>query len=76
MLGLETGQKDLYHDLLERLVTKDHVYRKLNRLLDFEELLEPLQALYSHRGKPGEPVERGFKALPDDDFKYFSNFIA
>jgi len=63
MLALETGQKDFYQDLLERLVPGDHIYRKLEKLLDFSELLKPLHELYSHRGKPGEPLERGFKAL-------------
>jgi len=63
MLALEDGQKDFYHQLLERLVPEDHVYRKLNGLLDFKELLKPLHPLYSHTGKPSEPLERGFKAL-------------
>jgi len=49
MLALENGQKDLYHQLLERLVPADHVYRKLDRLLDFKELLVPLHELYSNR---------------------------
>jgi len=54
MLALENGQKDFYHQLLERLVPEDHVYRKLERLLDFKERLKSLHDLYSHTGRPSE----------------------
>ncbi len=63
MLRLESGQTDLYHNLLERLVSKKHVYRKLKALIQFSVLLRPLHDLYSDTGKPGEALESGFKAL-------------
>lgn len=63
MLKLESGQRDLHHKLLERLVSKKHQYRKLKALIDFSALLTPLHELYSEIGKPGEALESGFKAL-------------
>lgn len=63
MLKLENGQRDLYHKLLERLVSAKHSYRKLKGLINFSELLKPVHALYADTGKPSQALESGFKAL-------------
>lgn len=63
MLRHQDNQLDFHDELLNDLVSLDHVYRKLKRLINFEKLLSPLASLYSDKGKPSEPVERGFKCL-------------
>lgn len=49
--------------MLERIVPRDHIYRRLRALVDFEELLKPYESLYSKMGCPSEPLTRGFKGL-------------
>lgn len=63
MLKKETKQIDYFDEVLERMVKKDHTYRKLLDLVDFDELLLPFEKLYSHLGSPSEPLTRGFKCL-------------
>ncbi len=63
MLRHEDQQIEFYDALLEKLVTSDHSYRKLKKLIDFPKLLISLQELYSKQGAPSEPIEQGFKAL-------------
>ena len=63
MLAHEDQQIEFYDELLEKLVISDHTYRKLKKLIDFVPLLAPLKELYSRKGAPSEPIERGFKAL-------------
>ena len=40
-----------------------HAYRKLNRLINFDEIALTLQKTYSHLGQPGIPAVRGLKAM-------------
>lgn len=50
-------------EIFEKLVKKDHAFRKLNLVVNFEELIIPYRDLYSSIGKEGIDVVKGFKAL-------------
>lgn len=50
-------------EIIDRVVGENHAYRKLNKLINFEEMVKPLELLYSHLGQPGIPAVRGFKAM-------------
>jgi len=50
-------------EIFEKLVKPDNVFRKLNELIDFEELIAPYRNLYSDTGTQGIDVIKGFKAL-------------
>jgi len=50
-------------EMLEKLVKEDHAFRKLNEVIDFEDLVSPYRKLYSDTGKKGVDVIKGFKAL-------------
>lgn len=63
MIAHEDKQKDFYDGILEKMVSKDHAYRKIKKSVDFEKLVKPLEKLYSKNGTKGEPIERGFKCL-------------
>lgn len=51
------------NQIFNSAVGLDHAYRKLNKLIDFEELTAPLQKLYSPLGQHGVPVVNGVKAM-------------
>lgn len=59
--------------LYDQLVDKDHTYRRLNELLDFEALVEPLRELYSTLGTKGIDIEKGFRALVVQFWEGFSD---
>jgi IS5 family transposase len=67
----EDGQLDFHDELLESLVSKNHPYRKIKKLVNFEKLCKPLSEQYSKTGTPSEPIERGFKCLL---IQYWENF--
>ncbi len=50
-------------EIIEKLVKEDHVFRKLNKVVDFEEILFPYYKLYSDIGAEGIDVVKGFKSL-------------
>lgn len=50
-------------DIFDTIVEKDHAFRKLDKVLDFSELIYPLRSLYSNTGAEGIAIEKGFKAL-------------
>ncbi len=50
-------------EIIEKLVKEDHVFRKLNEVVDFEEILSPYYKLYSNIGVEGINVVKGFKSL-------------
>lgn len=50
-------------EIIERIVKKDHAFRKLKKLIDFEKLIAPYRKLYSDTGTEGLDVVKGFKAL-------------
>jgi 5'(3')-deoxyribonucleotidase len=43
-------------ELIEKIVKEDHVFRKLNKIIGFEELFTPLRKLYSTTGAEGIDV--------------------
>ena len=49
--------------LLTSVIPPDHAYRKLNRLINFDEIAGSLEKTYSHLGQKGIPAIRGLKAL-------------
>lgn len=48
---------------VDELVSQDHPYRHLLRIIPFETLCAPFQAKYSKNGRAGYPAETIFKAL-------------
>lgn len=50
-------------DLMEKMVRKEHTYRKLTEVLPVKELVEPFRKLYSDKGAKGIDVEKGFMAI-------------
>lgn len=50
-------------DILEKMVKKDHAFRKLNDLLNLDSLVSPYRNLYSTTGAQGIDIEKGFKSL-------------
>lgn len=50
-------------ELIEKMVNKDHAFRKLDSVVNFEELISPYRELYSSIGAEGVDVIKGFKAL-------------
>lgn len=50
-------------ELIEKMVSADHAFRKLNNVIDFETLISPYRELYSSIGAEGVDVIKGFKAL-------------
>ena len=50
-------------ELIEKMVSEKHAFRKLNNVVDFEELISPYRELYSSIGAEGIDVIKGFKAL-------------
>lgn len=50
-------------EIIEKLVRKEHVFRKLKEVIDFEETLAPYYKLYSDIGAEGIDVVKGFKTL-------------
>ena len=47
MFTNESLQLDFHSELLEDLVPKDHAYRKLLKLVDFESLAKAIKSIYS-----------------------------
>lgn len=50
-------------EIIEKIVDEEHAFRKLDKIIDFEELFIPLQDLYSDTGAEGIDVVKGAKAL-------------
>ena len=64
MFSNESFQLDFHSELLENLVPKDHAYRKLLKLVDFESLAKGIKSIYSsNSGKKAYPVESALKML-------------
>lgn len=49
--------------IFDQVVEKEHPFRKINNLVNFNELAEPLRYLYSHLGQSGIDIEKGVKSL-------------
>lgn len=64
MLNQESGQRNIYSQLLEQLVRDDHPYRKVLEVVNFESFCKCLHDCYSQdSGVYGYPIETGFKCL-------------
>lgn len=51
-------------EIFDAIVASDHPFRKLNKVIDFEELVAPLrEECYSDLGVSGIDIAKGFKAL-------------
>lgn len=50
-------------ELFNMIVDAKHPFRKINEIIDFSALAEPMRACYSTLGDKGIDVERGIKAL-------------
>lgn len=50
-------------EILEQLIDEEHVFRKLNKVINFEKILKPYKKLYSPIGTKGIDINKGFKAL-------------
>ncbi len=61
---MSTAQRKTFEEeLFTSVISSDHAYRKLNRLINFDKIAADLQKTYSHLGQPGIPAVRGLKAL-------------
>jgi transposase, IS5 family len=56
-------QMKLFTPEPEDFVSKDHIYRKILKSVNFEKLCKPLEKLYSDKGRNGYRVSSGFKCL-------------
>lgn len=50
-------------EFFDTLVASDNAFRKLKKLINFNQLVKPLRKLYSDLGSTGVDIEKGFKAL-------------
>ncbi len=50
-------------EIMEKMVSPEHVFRQLNQIIDFEKLISPYRGLYSNEGAVGLDVIKGFKCL-------------
>ena len=50
-------------EVFDRIIEANHPFRKLNEIVNFEQLVAPLRKLYSETGAVGIDVEKGLKAL-------------
>ncbi len=53
----------MYIPNLEELISEDHKYRRLLKIVNFEELTSGLKLSYSETGRAGYPVTTAFKCL-------------
>lgn len=50
-------------EILEKMVKEDNVFRKINDLVNFYEIVSPYYTLYSDMGAQGLDIVKGFKCL-------------
>ena len=64
-MALKSGEKQMSMIIpnVEELVSEDHPYKKLLRVVDWSELARPLRNLYSKIGRRGYAVEQGLECL-------------
>lgn len=60
-------------EIIEKLVREDHAFRKLNRVVNFEEVIAPYRRLYSSIGAEGIDIIKGFKALLTQFWENYSD---
>ena len=57
--------------IIKQIVDEWHVFRKLDEIINFEELFTPLQKLYSTTGTEGIDVINGEEKLNNANVKNF-----
>jgi transposase, IS5 family len=50
-------------EILETIISENHVFRKLEKLVNWNQITKPLRKLYSESGTTGLDVTKGVKAL-------------
>ena len=50
-------------EILEKLVKEDNVFRKIDKLINFYDIVSPYYTLYSDVGAKGIDIAKGFKCL-------------
>ena len=50
-------------EILEKMVTGDHPFRQLNKIINFADIASPYYGLYSEIGAKGIDILKGFKCL-------------
>jgi transposase, IS5 family len=50
-------------EVFDSIIEREHPFRKLTEIINFDQLVAPLRALYSTTGAVGIDVEKGIKAL-------------
>lgn len=50
-------------EIIEKIVKKDHAFRKISEAVDFKKIVFPYRKLYSDTGAEGIDIIKGFKAL-------------
>jgi len=62
--SIRKQEQDMFETPIDDLVCKDHPYRKLLRIVNFERLCASLKVLFcENKGRKGYHFESGFKAL-------------
>jgi IS5 family transposase len=60
-------------ELFDRIIDIRHPFRRLNEIIDFETLIDPMRAAYSTLGANGIDVVKGVKALLIQFFEDYSD---
>ena len=60
-------------ELFDKLIESDHPFKRLYKLINFTELVEPLRGFYSSLGRTGVAIEKGFKCLIVQYWEDFSD---
>jgi transposase, IS5 family len=50
-------------EIFNSVLNEDHPFRKLNALINWDQVTRPLRRMYSKKGRRGIDVKKGFKAL-------------
>ena len=50
-------------EILKKLVTEDHAFKKISELVNFYDIVSPYYELYSNTGAKGIDIVKGFKCL-------------
>lgn len=51
------------NEIFNIAIPEAHAFRKLNKLINWSELVNPLRKLYKENGRRGIDIEKGFKAI-------------
>ena len=60
-------------EVFDQIIDANHPFRRLNEIIDFQTLIEPMRAAYSTLGANGIDVEKGVKALLSQFWEDYSD---